>query len=153
MEVGICSPESLTAVLGYMYGFNVPWQLSDQRELLALADLFQLDFIKAQAALKLAHDGHFTEANCLLICQVFSPFTKSKWTEVMQPTFQELEKLGMSADNLRLKAAKYLMEEMSNIDWKQMSRLDQLMDHFWQEAKEARMVRLRIKWKDNIGRL
>ena len=71
----------------------------------------------------------------------------------MQPTFQELEKLGVSADNLRLKAAKYLMEEMSNIDWKQMSRLDQLMDQFWQRAKEARMVRLRIKWKDNIGRL
>ena len=68
-------------------------------------------------------------------------------------TFQELEKLGVSADNLRLKAVKYVMEEMSNIDWKQMSKLDQLMEHFWQAAKEARMVRLRIKWKDNIGRL
>ena len=59
----------------------------------------------------------------------------------------------MSGDNLRLKAAMYVMEEVSNIDWKQMSKLDQLMEHFWQAAKEARMVRLRIKWKDNIGRL
>ena len=71
----------------------------------------------------------------------------------MQTTFQELEKLGVSADNLRLKAAKYVMEEMRNIDWRQMSKLDQLMDHFWQKAKEARLVHLRIKWKDNIGRL
>ena len=59
----------------------------------------------------------------------------------------------MSGDNLRLKAAMYVLEEVSNIDWKQMSKLDQLMEHFWQAAKEARMVRLRIKWKDNIGRL
>ena len=59
----------------------------------------------------------------------------------------------MSADNLRLKAAKYVMEEMRNIDWRQMSKLDQLMAHFWQAAKEARMVQLRIKWKENIGRL
>ena len=71
----------------------------------------------------------------------------------MQLTFQELEKLGGWADKLRLKAAKYVMEEMSNVDWKQMSKLDQLMDHFWQQAKEARMMWLRIKWKDNIGRL
>ena len=67
--------------------------------------------------------------------------------------FQELEKLGVSADKLRLKAARYVMEEMSKIDWKQMSKLDQLMEHFWQAAKEARMVQLRIKWKENIGRL
>ena len=71
----------------------------------------------------------------------------------MQLTFQELEKLGRWADKLRLKAAKYVMEEMSNVDWKQMSKLDQLMDQFWQQAKEARMEWLRIKWKDNIGRL
>ena len=64
-----------------------------------------------------------------------------------------MEKLGWSADKLRVKAAKYVLEEMSNMDWKQMSKLDHLMDHFWQQAKEARMERLRIKWKDNIGRL
>ena len=60
----------------------------------------------------------------------------------------------MSADNLRLKVAKYVMEEvMSNIDWNQMIKLDKLMAHFWQIAKEARMAQLRIKWKENIGRL
>ena len=59
----------------------------------------------------------------------------------------------MSADNLRLKAAKYVMEEVSNIDWNQMSKLDKLMAHFWQMAKAARMAQFRIKWKENIGRL
>ena len=53
-----------------MYGFSVPWHSSDHSELLALANLFQLDFIKVQATLKLARDGHFTEENYLLICQV-----------------------------------------------------------------------------------
>ena len=59
----------------------------------------------------------------------------------------------MSGDNLRLKAAMYVMEEVSNIDWKQMSKLDQLMGHIWQMAKEARMMQSKIKWKENIGRL
>ena len=72
MEVDVCSPASLTAVVGYMYGFSVPWHSADHGELIVLADLFQVDFIKAQAALKVARDGHFTEENCLLICQVFS---------------------------------------------------------------------------------
>ena len=65
-------------MVGYMYGFSVPWHSSHHGELLALADLFQLDFIKALAALKLAQDGHFTEANCLLICQVFFLFHQIK---------------------------------------------------------------------------
>ena len=57
-----------------MYGFSVPWHSSDQGELLVLAELFQVDFIKAQAAVKVALSGHFTEENCLLICQVFPLF-------------------------------------------------------------------------------
>ena len=137
-----------------MYGFSVPWHSSDPSQLLALAHLFQLDFIKVQATLKLARDGHFTEENYLLICQVFSRFQHIKVDQSHETnTFQELEKQGMSADNLRLKAAKYVMEEVSNIDWNQMSKLDKLMAHFWQMAKEARMVQFRIKWKENIGRL
>ena len=78
MEVSGCSPASLIAVVGYMYGFNIPWHSSDHGELLVLADLFQLDFIKVQATLKLARDGHFTEENYLLICQVFSLFHRIK---------------------------------------------------------------------------
>ena len=48
MEVSMCSPASLTAVVGYMYGFNVPWHcFDDYRELFALADLFQVDRLPA----------------------------------------------------------------------------------------------------------
>ena len=66
------SPASLRAVVGYMYGFNVPWHsFNDYGELFALANLLQVELIKAQAALKVAREGHFTEENCLLICQVF----------------------------------------------------------------------------------
>ena len=94
MEVDVCSPASLTAVVGYMYGFCVPWHSSDHDELLALADLFQVDFIKAQAALKVARDGHFTEENCLLICQVSLLSTTSKWTTLYISGIGEAGRVG-----------------------------------------------------------
>ena len=136
-----------------MYGFAIPWSSTNHGELLIVADLFQLDFIKAQAAFKIAHNGLFTEENYLLICQVFCHLKGSK-VKLSNKILKELEKLGMSADNLRLKAAKYVMEEVkSNIEWRKMTKLNQLMAHFWKEAKEARMVRIKIKWKENIGRI